>query len=455
MELTMRLVKCLLPLIVAMGFVPSDAFCQLIGQETNFDRALKENDEKPVREFIESKEDIDLKDKASHLEISGDVRFEYEYLRESINGTNLRGHDSVPGPDGLHLSNNDYDIEFNLKFDYTYGRAWAKAHFLFDNPAGINEDRDCYTDPAGIHGSGFDRIVKLKRAYMGYNVWADGCHRFDIELGRRKLNDVFDSEIQFGARFDGLLLKYTTAIDQVADFYWYGGAFIIDERVNFYGYVTELGVLNAFDTGLDIRYSYIDWMKHRENRCDFENPWGHRFRNSQISLTYNFNPDCFCGKQIEIYGAFLVNHAARKHVFFTVERDDVEYTFELNKRKNLGWYIGLYIGDVEKAGDWAFDVNYQVVQAQAVPDADINGISNGNIWNERFYALNRVYNHPDTIAFTRRGNGNYKGWRWEFLYAITDNLSIDTVYQYSVPEDSSIGDDHRYSNLEIEAIYAF
>ena len=57
--------------------------------------------------------------------------------------------------------------------------------------------------------------------------------------------------------------------------------------------------------------------------------------------------------------------------------------------------------------------------------------------------------------FPRRGNTNFIGYRFEFLYAITDNLSIDAIYEFSNEEDRRIGGRHHYNDFELEAIYAF
>jgi hypothetical protein len=54
-----------------------------------------------------------------------------------------------------------------------------------------------------------------------------------------------------------------------------------------------------------------------------------------------------------------------------------------------------------------------------------------------------------------RGNTNYEGWKVEGLYAITDNLTLDTIYEKSRAYDSDIGGRHKYSKFELEAIYAF
>lgn len=513
----MKLVKYLMPLLMAAGFTSVTVFAQQ--QETAFERQLNERDDQPLREFVQSKENIDVKKKSNNLDISGDIRFEWRSIREKgvvlfaeddCSGSscssgsssssssssnsysdskslfflrkdgnlipvgkdfrNLRGGNHVDAR-GLPISNNDFDVEFNLKLKYSFGRAWAAAQLQFDNPAGIRGRNDCFgVYPVFNHegseveslrprnmkrcgkGSGEANAINLKRAYMGYNVWADGKHRFDIEIGRRKLDDVFDSEIQFSSRFDGVLLKFASAIDEVTDWYWEAAMFVIDERVNHYGWVTEIGVLNLFDTGLDIRYSFIDWQKVGRNRCFKRNPYGMEFRNSQITLTYTITPEFFCKTvPVEFYSGFLVNHAAKANRFTN------------NKKKNLGAYAGVYVGEVKKEGDWSFDIEYIYVQAQAVSDFDVGSIGRGNILDENMVDIvgfqdfrSGSGSSSDMIGYyPRRGNANFKGWRFEFLYAITDNFSIDTIFEFSKEEDKRIGGRHRYNDFEIEAIYAF
>ncbi len=502
----MKLAKYLIPFLMVAGFTVTKAYAQDIGQQTTFDRELNTRDDQPLREFVESKENIDVKEKASNLEISGDVRFEWRTIQEkgivlftdpygnSYYGIasdeddatgessglrhkyrSLRGNSFVDTR-GLPISNNDFDVEFNLKLKYTFKRAWAMAHVQFDNPAGIRGRNDCFgTFPIfnrkgdeveelvprdsrfALKGSGEANFITLKRAYMGYNVWADGKHRFDIEVGRRKLDDVFDSEIQFTSRFDGVLLKYASAIDEVMDWYVDAAAFVIDERVNHFGYVFEIGILNLYDTGLDIRYNFIDWRKCGKNRCFIFNPIGTKFVNSEVTLTYTITPTIFCKElPVEFYGGFLINHAAKGTVFTH------------GKKKNLGWYAGVYIGNVHKQGDWSLDIEYIAVQAQAVPDGDVGSVGRGNILDENlfdivdevldYYSISDIPSMPSSGLvgyFPRRGNANFIGWRVEALYAITDNLSLDLVYELSNEEDKRIGGRHFYQDFEIEAVYAF
>jgi len=411
----MKLLKYLIPFFI-VGFT-TGAYAQRIGQETAFDRQLRTRDDQPVREFIESKENIDVKEKSKNLEISGDVRFEWRRIQEK--GIALYDEDSstyidsygdvIPRDDrdfreeyrnlrggnhvdqrGIPLSVNDFDVEFNLKIKYTFKDAWAKAHLQFDNPAGIRGRNDCFGEFAvynkngsevlrrikrdsrfAIKGSGDAMALTLKRAYMGYNIYANGTNRLDIEIGRQKLDDIFDSEVQFSGRFDGILLRFASAVEEKFDWYITGGAFVIDERVNHFGYAAEIGFLDIYDTGLDVRYSFIDWQKRGKNRCFINNPIGTDFKNSQISFAYTFS-HCVFGKEvpIELYSGFLINHAAKKTVF-------THY-----KKKNLAWYAGVYVGNVNKKGDWSFDIEYVVVQAQAVSEYDVGSIGRGNILDE-------------------------------------------------------------------------
>jgi len=496
----MKFIRPLRPFLMILSLTITEAYAQPLGQETGFSRQLRNQDDQPLREFVESKENIDVRRKAQNLEISGDVRFEWTSIQEKgvalymnphshqreisdrlhsppsfyQDYRNLRGGKHVDY-DNLPLSVNDFDVEFNLKIKYTFKDAWAKAHLQFDNPAGIKGRNPCFgsfpvfnqegskvvkTVPRdsrlAMKGSGEGMFLTLKRAYIGYNIFADGKHRLDLEIGRQKLDDIFDSEIQFSNRFDGALLRFASALEDRFDWYCLAGAFVIDERVNHFGYATEIGLLDIYGTGIDLKYSFIDWKKRGQNRCFIFNPLGTQFQNSQVTLTYTFLRKIFCKEMpFELYGGFLINHAAKKTVF------------SHGKKKNLGWYAGLYIGNNVKKGDWSFDIEYVGVQAQAVSEYDVGSIARGNILNETLLdIIEESFSHqsfdsssfPSSYVFgyfPRRGNTNFVGWRFEFLYTMTDNFSVDMVYEFSNEEDQRIGGPHRYRDFEIEVVYAF
>lgn len=509
MEYCMKNMKYLL-LSMTFGLMSANVNAQLIdlGQHTIFDRQLGSRDDQSVREFVESKENIDIQNKAKNLEISGDVRFEwrniqekglvycYDYYDSSYfpsdyvpsvheNYRNFRGGNNVDGK-GVPISVNDFDVEFNLKFKYTYKDAYAKAHLQFDNPAGIKGRAD-KIDPYPIFnrngnlvlgdrarntkfcvkGSGDGIFFTLKRAFIGYKAYADGTNRLDFQIGRQKMDDIFDSEIEFTSRFDGILARFARSEEDLFDWYITAGTFVIDERVNHFGYAFELGFLDIYDTGLDLRYNFIDWQKRGKNRNFVWNPWGMQFQNSQWTFAYTISREIL-GKELpfEFYGGFLINHAAKK-------REMTHW-----KKKNLGWYAGLIIGNVERKGNWSLDLEYVAIQAQAVPEYDVGCIGRGNIMDENFddivsgsypysygsygepYPYSSYYPSSSSSSgfvgyMPARGNGNFIGGRIDFLYAFTDNLTFDIEYETSVAEDDHIGGPHNYHAFEIETIYAW
>jgi hypothetical protein len=488
----MKFINALLLAAIAFGMLSSPVFATLDQDGSRFLEELNERDFDSLRDFINTKRTIDVAEKASNLTISGDVRTEWRHLDESCNGNRIRGHDRFDPHHHLPISRNDFDIEFNLRFDYVCDRAWAVAHLQFDNSAGVDDnghpcefkdndkpkhkrkhhgkkskckdkDRDCLcgkdrhcgdkssdhlckADPKGYHGSGFCDDLCLKKAYWGYNICCDGASRLDIEVGRRNLYNAFDSKIQFLSRFDGILLSYSTCFECMADFYVKGAAFVVDERVNHFAYAAEIGLINICDIGLDFKYSIIDWLKNGKNRCCERDPKGFKFIISQWTLCYRFNPDWLCNKTTRVYGAFLWNHNGKRHI---CKRDHCKADqsegphHSHSKNENLGWYLGFTVGEVVQENDWSLDVQYQVVQAFAIPDNDLSGIGRGNVLKESI------------TTCAHRGNTNFSGWRIEGLYALTDNLTIDSILEWSRHFDKSIGGRHRYSKFEVEAIYAF
>lgn len=439
----MNCVRYLILAAMAMGFFHLSA----AEDDDAFQQELNERDWDALKDFLRTKQGVDVAEKANNLSISGDVRFEWRHMTERCGDVNLRGSGSPPFK-GLPVGKNDFDIECNVRFEYDADKAWAVAHIQYDNSAGVSDNdhpcsgiegsRSCNfsennkaRDPEGYHGSGICDRLCLKRAYMGYTLFDCDGQSLDIELGRRNLYNVFDSKIQFLSRFDGILFHYIAKHDCFEEWFLKVAGFVVDERVNHFAWATEIGFMNICESNIDFKYSFIDWKKRGRNRCYAHNPRGFRFTNSQWSLTYHLNPDYFWGRDARVYGAFLWNSAARATAFTE------------GHHLNTGWYLGLRVGEVYKEGDWSFLIEYQVVGAQAMPDDDMSGIGRGNLRDESF------------TSFCRRGNTNFRGVHLEGLYAFTDNLTIDTIVEWSTALYSKVGGSHEFSKVEVEAIYAF
>ncbi len=459
----MRFLRYLLPLMMVLALTTTPAFAAPRDRDdqSDFDKDLNERDIDALVQYLKSRRIDDYGDKDMNLTVSGDVRSEWRHMIERQDGRNLRGGSAV-NRFGVPISRNDFDIEFNLRFDYVLDRSWAVVQVQFDNAAGIEpSDCDCgetfeelvkrhkkaTVNYWGEGGSGACDRICLKRAYMGYTIFDTECGRFDVELGRRKLYDVFDSKAQFLSRFDGILLRYMGSWECVADWYFKLAGFLVDEKVNDFSWVTEVGFLNICDLGIDFKYSYIDWVKNGRNRCGTRNPLGLQFRVSQWTGYYHFNPDILM-RPAQLYGAFLINTAAKKTIL-------THHT-----KANIGWYAGLKIGEVLKEGDWALDIMYQYLEAQAVPDFDVSGLDRGNVLDECFTSATFI---PTTVhgensgyfIFLRRGNANYRGWRIEGLYALTDNLTLNPQIEWDSPANRHIGGQHFFSKYELEVIYAW
>lgn len=479
----MKLFKLMLPLLVTLGLTSSLFAVEVENNRREQDggdmgRGMNARDFDALQDYISSKRNMDLKEKSSHLKISGDVRTEWRNLQETglrpitkpADGNfsqddfitdgpyrNLRGGDRVDPYTinkknlfGLPISRNDFDVEFNLSFKYEYGRNYAAAHLQFDDSCGVSDNGwwDTVEDPAGFHGSGIGDKLSLKRAYWGYHVY-EGCGvRFDLEVGRHKLYDIFESEIQFSSRMDGIALYLSGENKERFDWYWTVAGWVVDERVNHFAYGTEVGFLNIMDQGLDVQYSFVHWNKNGKNRFFVRNPVGMRFQTNQLTLTYHFNREWFCGKPAELFGAVIYNSSPRvtskRFIFKGPGKEYTSYRYISKNADNQkwAWYVGFLIGEVKKEGDWSFETQYQYCQAYSVPDDDSNGLGRGNCLDE-------------SLTYQFRGNTNFHGWKFQGLYAITDNLTIDSKLELTRQIKKSIGGKHHYSCFEVEAIYAF
>jgi hypothetical protein len=373
-----------------------------------------------LREFINTKRQETLSELSRRLSISGEVRSELQVTGETKDGVQQRGHKgAVP-----EAASDAYDVEVNINIDYRTDRTWASASIEFDENAGI-----FYGDSGKVN---------LERAYFGVRFFRGDISTSDIEIGRRPMGQIYDSRIEFGSRNDGILFKYDLALPSYGDFYIHAGPFLVNERIDQYAYAGELGFLNIGNTGIYIKYSLVDW--DTKDYANAKTNGSFRFINSQWILNYKFVPQPF-GRIVSIYGAFLINHAA--------ERREISN----NELANLGGYLGFTIGQLRKQGDWAVDVCYQIVEAQAVPDFDSSGIGLGNAAKTGFY-MTKLDGCPTTVE-NAAGNTNFRGIAILWRYNLTDNLLLTQSWQQSVTLNDNIGPFRRFKQYEIEFIYAF
>jgi hypothetical protein len=384
---------------------------------------VQDEDIQALRDWVNSKRMITVRELGGQLSISGEVRAEMQAISATNRGDAERGR-------GTGKSNNDYDVEFNLSIDYRTENTWSAARIKFDNDAGIINKH---------YGSGSNDKIKVDKAYFGYRVIDRERHTMEIEVGRRGMFLVFDSRLQFLSNFDGVNFKDSYAVHKVGDLYYQVGAFIVNEKVDQAAYVGELGILNVANTGFFTKYSLIDWDTKEVNKV----PEEFHFIVSQLLLGYKFIPQPW-DKVVNFYLAGLYNHRAR-----AIKISDY-------KRANYGGYFGFSIGQIKKAGDWNFEANYQVLAAQCVPSFDVSGVGIGARKGQAFYyeAIDDKV-EPRTRRSKPEGNVNYRGFKLVLQYMLSNNLNLFQEWSQSITLDTDIGPFRRYKQYEIELIYAF
>lgn len=377
---------------------------------------LEEEDVEALREWVKTKQQqVTVKKKGGNLSISGEIRTELQSTNEKKDGVKQRAAIRA------------WDVEVNLMLSYRADRTWGVIKLEFDNNA-------------GTVGGTFSRLA-LERAFFGGRVVDGDLYTIDLEIGRRALGYTFDSKVQFGSFMDGILFKYDHAFETIGDLYFHGGPFLVDEARDHYAYVGEIGLLNIGKTGAYSKLSYIDWdTKHTDNHL-VNNAFS--FRNLQLTLGYKVSPSWLWGKLTTFYGAALVNTAA------------VETVVTNDKKENLAWYVGCSIGVLRKQWDWSFDINYQWVQAQAVPDFDGSGIGRGNAEGVGLYSTKKRGEGSALTSHTTVGAGNYKGISIEFLYNLTNTITVYQSWRQSVNYTKAIGPNFSYKQYEVEVIFAF
>jgi hypothetical protein len=380
-----------------------------------------------VREWINTKRQVTVREMGGALSLSGEVRTEFQSTAEVIDGVKQRGHGgAVLSKEGIPVPQNGFDIAVNIMLDYRADRSWGSIRLEFDNDAGIL--------------SGTTNKLKVTRAYWGVRAVSLEELTFDVELGRRRMSSIVDSKLEFGNLFDGAWFRYDQKYDPIGDFYIHAGVFIINENKNQFGYLGEIGVLNIGGTGLYTKYSLIDWnTKNQQNHIQnlrFD------YLVNQLIIGYKFLPEKL-KKIIQIYSGGLLNANAHRTAFTGY------------KKQNWGAYIGFSIGELKKKGDWAFDANYQLLAAQCVPDFDVSGIGLGNAASAGFYTVNSDGTGGTNTQKTAGGNVNYRGFQMTLDYLLSNQLNIQQSWQQSITLDKNIGPFHRYKQYEIEFIYGF
>lgn len=408
-----------------------------------------------LRRWLYDKRFVTMKEIGGDLSMSGEVRTEFQAISERKDGVQQRNNSRLGPNFSRPKPMYAWDVEVNIMLDYRTDRTWAAIKLEFDNDMGLR--------------SGTVNNIRLEKAYLGGRILPGETMTIDAELGRRYLFNVFDSKVEFSSLFDGALLRFSKAFEQIGNFYFSGGPFLIDDITNHYGLVGELGALGIANTGMNVKYSIIDWYRPGGQTATGNTAYEtaltnqrYRFLVSQLLAYYQFYPEWTGKKLIKFYAAGLTNHLALGSKIVgrhPTGQQSVVIPTEIiptgGAKANWAWYAGVSIGMVKKRGDWAIDANYQWVQAQAYPDFDNLGIGRGNAGGVGFYTMRSDGTGGGTNQGTAVGNTNFTGFEIEGLYSITDNLVVQQNFKYSNTLNTNIGPNEKLRQYEIEFVYAF
>lgn len=410
------------------------------GVDLNFESKEQETDMEALRRWLQDKRLVSLKELGGDLSISGEVRSEMKYTNEKLKAQGpdqefikQRGMNSATGKPILA-----WDVEFNLMMDYHTDRTWAAMKVEFDNVMGTR--------------SGTTDRIKLEKAWLGGRLIETDTFTWDAEIGRRYLANVFDSRLQFGSIFDGGLFRFSKAFDDIGDFYTNVAGFVVNTKANHYGEAMEMGALKIANSPFNMRYSIINWYRHYSQAelsnsdpanagLTYVQPW--RYLVNQYTLFYQTYPEWFGKKLFKLYAAGLWNPIAK----------GIPQTN--NRKANFGWYAGVSLGLVKKAGDWAIDANYQWSQAQVAPTIDCSGISKGNAAGAGFFTTQQDGRGPITTAANAFSTYGYQGIDIDALYAFTSNLTVQQHFAWSWSIEKNIGGNDITKQYEVEFIYAY
>jgi hypothetical protein len=445
MEKTMKVLKYLFATAAVVGTTLT-----AYAAEPN-DRAMD-----AVQRFIDSSRSEDLQAKAANLSLGGDVRVIYKSLSEKVDGTQVRGSDAAMtnhGGEELFAFNdnnatatvpvpaNVFDLQFNMYMSYQNEKAFADTWLQYDNSMGATQ---------GV-GSGTEDNMALKRAVIGYHLMQDGAQSVDLMVGRDSGTSFFDSKVQHRMNLDGLFIKHNNVLDGIGNLSMRGALHVIDQASNHWGWTGQVMLSDIADSGLSVRYTMNNQSTsgtEYARATDFgdvasatvnDAQW--KYKISELYASYDVAPEVL-SFPVTVYGAYGINHDAE------------ELANTNGNKKDSFYYVGANVGSLEKMGDWAVDLYYAKVEAQALPTQDISLNGRGNLSGVG------TAGNPTTVATAANAaavsdRSNFKGWTVEAGYSITDDLVFGMSYFNYDAADDTIGTTNDFRQLQAELVYAF
>src|SRR5262249_7414471 len=160
--------------------------------------------------------------------------------------------------------------------------------------------------------------------FLGYQLYQAEKAGLALEVGRNKMDSMFDSKLQYDSYFNGLHIIYKYNQPGLFNFAMHGGPHVVNSDKNHYGWIAEGKWSEIMDSPVFLTYSFTDWNAPKNKKCgdDCHCPvWdeNYLFTISQMIAgikIYNTT----------VYGAYLLNHQQSEH--------------------NDGFYVGFTTGQI-------------------------------------------------------------------------------------------------------------
>lgn len=257
-----------------------------------------------------------------------------------------------------YKKSNSTKLEFNLDASVYNDSSWMDSRIKF-----VMKDLDSSNKSASI---------EIDKLLIGHQLYATEDFYSCIEIGRKKLENIFNSKLQFNSHLTGALLsiEYGTAGILCA-------GNVISLQDNHYGAIAE-AYYQAEHMPLKISYSISDW--HMKDNVTI----------SQISANYKVSD--VLDMPLNIYAMALTNHR--------------ESTLA------NAYCGGVSIGSTNQAKDWMLDVNLQYTEENALTSMDTKSIGKGT-------QIKAIYCFTDELSV-----------QGKFDYAQHDKLELQAIYKW-------------------------
>lgn len=349
---------------------------------------------------------------ASKLNISGDLRYRYEYIDDDSKDTD-RHRNRIRARIGINPKIND---EWSLGFRLATAEGDQEG-----DPVSTNQT---------IGGALGKKSIWLDLAFLDYHPqWLKGLDiwggKIEVPFYRPGKNQlIWDSDLtpEGGAISYARLLTEQTSINLST-----GGFWVVERSTEadtalwgVQGYVKHQINKPTYILGGADGYWYGNLQGEPALSLQWESPTSNFFGNSNANGLYASKYDLF-----ELFGEAGTSVGTLPVALFA---DYVVNTAAVNDNEDTGWLVGAAINKAKDPGSWQFEYDYREIKRDGVV---------------------AQFNDSDFVG----GGTGGKGHRFSFAYQLTKNVA--PTLTYFADQYWGRNDDKDYGRLQADIVVKF